>query len=382
MKRRLIKPDFKTIIPILIGIWRRYLKVQGGGPEDRLHTREFRSVVDCIEKLQKLFENTSPNLSKDYFEDKNLLSAYLLYYWTIHYAEGMSLLSELPSTPMRVLDLASGPGAFGFAALCHGSCDVTLLDRNVDSLKLGAEIAGRSGMTLTTRHWNQKNESMPISGKYDLIILGHALNELFPNTLKNYIEKQNTFITSLFEHLNPNGYLLLVESSWPSDNKRILNIRNFLVENHFAIQAPCVYKGSCPALLTNAPCYAQRTFEKPLLVSEIQRSAKINLNSLKMSYLIVKAEKNAWPKLDEPLYRVISPPVQTRFGKRFYLCGTDGHKALSSKLEEHSKENLAFEFLQRGDLIKVCNATINKDSLSVVQDTEVSVYASCGKPVC
>ena len=46
--------DLESIIPHLIGVWRRFHKLSG--PPDVLQTREFRGVVQGIQKLQKGLE--------------------------------------------------------------------------------------------------------------------------------------------------------------------------------------------------------------------------------------------------------------------------------------------------------------------------------------
>ncbi len=73
MKKKAPQPDCDTLNPLLIGIWRRFQKMSG--PADVLQTREFRSVVEAVQTMQKGFES-----GNDYFQDKNILclSALLL----------------------------------------------------------------------------------------------------------------------------------------------------------------------------------------------------------------------------------------------------------------------------------------------------------------
>ena len=188
---------------------------------------------------------------------------------------------------------------------------------------------------------------------------------------------------SCSDRLNPDGFLIIIESSLGDVNKRVLQARDRLVKNGVPVQAPCVWQGECPALQThNSPCYAQREFEKPYLIKEIQRAAEINLSSLKMSYLILKSPKSQWPELTvTPVYRIISPPVDSHQGKSYYLCGTDGKKKLSSHLTEHPKESRAFEYLRRGELIRVTNGLDTRNSIEIIEGTVLTVEAPCGKPI-
>ncbi len=373
-------PDLTNIMPILISAWRRLLKI--GGPGDVLQTREFRDVVASVKILQERSDNGQSINGQDYFKNPQLLGAYLLYDWVLHYQQGLSLIGELPETPKRVLDICSGAAPFSFAALRHGAQEVIATDQNAAALQLGAEVCGRYGLPLTVRQWNCLKQPIPFEGKFDLIILGHCLDDLFPAANKGWMEEQNNYLKKLLNLLTPNGHLLLVDSSQNEMNRRVLMLRDSMVQEGIPVQAPCVWRGECPALKANSQCYAQRELEKPRLIKDIQRSLSINLNSLKMSYLIFRNPSAGWPDVgDKPLYRVISPPVETFSGKRFYLCGTDGKKQLGSHIEKHPPESRPFEFLKRGELISIDGALEKQNALDIVQGTTVRVVAACGKPL-
>jgi SAM-dependent methyltransferase len=362
-------PDLEELIPILIGIWRRFRKEPG--PPDRLQTREFRAVVEAIQSLER-------EKGGDYFTDPDRLGAYLLYQWVIHYQQGLSLIGEMPLTPMRVLDVCSGPAPFAFAALRHGAHEVYAVDQNLQALQLGAEVCGRYGLPLAIRRWCCLKEPLPVQGQFDLIILGHCLSELFPDG-----EGEDRFVRELLNRLTPHGFLLLVEDSFVESNRRVLGLRDRLVKAGVPVQAPCVWKGECPALQAGgAPCYAQREMEKPPLIKEFQRAAQINLSSLKMSYLLLRSPKASWPTLPpQRLYRIISPPVTSFHGTRYYLCGVDGKKNLGSRLDPLPKVAKAFDYLRRGELISIEEPFEHQNALDIVEGTRVTLEAACGKPL-
>lgn len=378
--RKALSSDIENIMPLLINSWRRLNKLSG--PADKLQTREFRGVVEAIKALEERSFQGKSLIGQDYFQQTTLLSAYMLYQWVLHYQQGLSLIGELPNAPKRVLDVCSGPAPFAFAALRHGANEVIAADRSLQALTLGAELCGRYGLPLSIRKWAY-GAPLAVEGKFDLIILGHCLEELFPADVKGWQEKQRLFIKMLLAKLTPDGHLMIVDNSFVEANRRVLQLRDILVHEGVPVQAPCVWRGECPALkVNNSPCYAQREFDKPYLVKEIQRASSINLSSLKMTYMIFPNPEAGWPEIgDKKMYRVISPPVESFAGKRFYLCGTDGKKQLSSRLKEYPPESRAFEYLRRGELISFMDVLEKDQAIDIVEGSKVHVEAPCGKPL-
>lgn len=367
MKRpKVPTPDMESILPILIEKWRRIHKESG--PKDCLQTREFRRVVAHILENQK---------NGSFFLNKDTFGAYLLYTWVLHYQEGLSLIGEIPQPPKRVLDISAGSAPFSLAALKHGAKEVIATDTHLQALETGAEFCGRLGFPLTIRQWDPLTSTPPpFTGTFDLIIVGHQLFNLLKST------DPLSLIHKLMGYLSVDGHLLLVESSLPEANKRFLTLRDLFAKANIPIQAPCIFQGACPALKSQSVCFAQREFEKPPFIKELQRAAKINLSSLKMSYLLLKHKDAALPSLPEKrLYRVISPPVEGYAGKRYYLCGQDGKKLLGSHFPIPPKEAKAFEFLRRGELISVENSLETKIGLDIINGTRITIEAALGKPV-
>lgn len=325
------------------------------GPFDKLQTREFRKIIAELGTYD-------PKIAEPFFP-------YLLYSNFIHLQESISTVSEIPTEINSVLDVGSGLGAFALGAMMKGASQATLLDMNTTLMDYGAELIGKMGYPVKTLKWTYP-APLP-KEKYDLIILGHSLFHLTDNP--------GSLVEKCLKQLNPNGYLLIVDSSQDDINRKVLRLRDEVVKAGHPIQAPCVWRGNCVALEAKVPCYAQRELYKPHMIAEIQRSAKINQNSLKMSYLIVN--NTGWPTDEnEPLYRVISPPIDGYQGKLYYLCGKEGKKTISSRMNEHPKESRAFEYLKRGELIEVEGCLESKNHFTISTDAKVVVKAAVGKP--
>lgn len=381
-KKRRITPsaDLETVIPLLIGAWRKLHREKG--PADKLQTREFRGAVSALLALHHGLYVSNELLGTDWIGNQNYFGAYLLYDWILHYQEALSLLGELPRAPKRVLDVGSGAAPFALAALKHGACDVIATDRNLEALRYGATLSGQCGYPLAIRQWDCLAAPLPIEGKFDLIILAYCLEEMFPIRHDSWLEQRRFFVQSMLDRLTPDGFLLVVDSSNCDVNRRQLMLRDALVALDIPVQAPCLGKIQCPALATGTPCYAQREMDKPYIIKEFQRAAKINLSSLKMSYTIYRSPAACWPLLpSEPIYRVVSPPMEAFRGKRYYLCGADEKKSLGSHLVEQDKDTRAFDFLRRGDVVKVENSLEYRGQLDLVVGSKLTIFAASGKPL-
>jgi hypothetical protein len=339
------------------------------GPLDALQTREFRALVEQIQQYKESQEISSTEL----------LAAYFMYEWPMQYAQTLSLIQELPQKPSKVLDLTSKGAPGALAALQHGATEVLAIGENEQALKMGADLCGHLGYPISIRTGSrEKLSTLSIhSTSWDLIIVSHSLFDLFPST-----EEHLSYLQKLLHFLSPDGYLLLVEDSENRTNRRFLQLRDAIATQNISIIAPCLWKGECPALKhKSSPCFAQRPFEKPFMIREIQRAAQINLSSLKMSYLILGSPKASIPPLPDNLYRVVSPPLPTFRGERYFLCGVQAKKTLGTTLKEHPKQSRAFEYLKRGDVISVEEPVTLGEDMQITEKTIVELKAPCDKPV-
>jgi predicted nicotinamide N-methyase len=367
-KRLSVKVDWTELYALLIAHFRQLNKLPVG-PLDRLQTREFHTLVEKVQELSSNFDLT----------DRELLSAYMMYEWPIRLSQGISLIQEIPELPQRVLDISTDAAPFALAALMSGCDEVVTMNTNPLALKSATDLSGRFGYPLSARE-NDPGlvREWQLEGKWDLIIVGYALKDLFSD-----IEKQKKYVLSLLGKLTENGHLLLVDSSAVDINRHFLTLRDMLVKDGVKVQAPCIWQGACPALFHgSSPCFTQRPFEKPFMINDIQKAAKLNSNSLKMTYLLLCApgQKTTHPE-GERLYRVVSPPIETFKGTRHFLCGTDGKKTLGTRLTLHPKQSKAYDYLKKGDVVGIKNPVELENELLIAEDTEFTLKAPFDKPV-
>ncbi|HEY0839690.1 MAG TPA: methyltransferase domain-containing protein, partial [Vulgatibacter sp.] len=170
--------DLEKWIPRLIAVWRQARRSQGG-PPDRLSPPELKEVAAGVRKLSLGLTRDRELAGARYMDDPKLLGAYLLFYWPVSYAQGRQILGELPNRPRTVLDLGSGPGPLAFAAMDAGAVETTAADRSKPALDLALKLAAEAGEALSTRQWDPQAKGKLPDGQFDVITMGHALNELF-----------------------------------------------------------------------------------------------------------------------------------------------------------------------------------------------------------
>ena len=153
-------------------------------PPDGLLPDELREVAAAVQRLSLGLTRDRKLVGARYLDDDRLLGAYLLFYWPVSYLQARGVLSELPRRPRSALDLGSGPGPVAFAALDAGAAEVMAADRSAPApWRRRAGWPPRPGEPLATREWDPQRRGglAGLAGgrKFDLITLGHVVNELF-----------------------------------------------------------------------------------------------------------------------------------------------------------------------------------------------------------
>jgi SAM-dependent methyltransferase len=335
---------------------------------------DVRSVAQAVRTLSMGLTRDRTLAGAKYMDDPKLLGAYLLFYWPVSYAQARSLLSELPTRPRSVLDLGSGPGPAAFAALDAGAADVTAADRSRRALELAKTLATDAEEALATREWSPERP-LP-DGEFDLITMGHLLNELEPN-------RRVPLVEAALAKLKPKGSVLIFEPALRETSRGLLQLRDALVEKGYAVRAPCLWRKGCPALLKETDwCHAERSWRMPSLVEQIARAASLHKEALKMSYLVLAPKGEAWR---EPppgrVFRIVSEPLEGKGRARYMGCGPEGRMGLALQHKHARPENEVFLKLQRGDVIEISTTQEKGDGLSMDETSVVKVIAGAGQGV-
>jgi SAM-dependent methyltransferase len=373
--------DLERWIPRLIAVWRQTRR-KGDGPETRLTPQEVKEVGAGVKQLSLGLTRERQLAGARYMDDPKLLGAYLLFYWPVSYAQARQALGELPSRPRQVLDLGSGPGPLAFAALDAGAKEVTAADRSKPALTLARSLAAEAGEALATREWDPTRKAPPPEGQFDLITMGHVLNELY-GTGDGVIAPRAALLEQLLSQVKKGGSLLVMEPALRETSRALLKVRDVLVGKGYAVRAPCMFRGNCPALVKESDwCHAERAWPMPRVVEELARAAGLHKESLKMSYLVLAPKGEAWPELPRGrLFRIVSEPLEGKGRQRYIGCGPEGRVGLAMQEKHRTEKNERFFKLHRGDVISVTDTEPKGDGFALDDRTEVKVVASAGKGV-
>jgi SAM-dependent methyltransferase len=373
-------PDLARWMPRLLAVWRRARKLPEGPPS--LTPKELKEVAAGVRTLSLGLTRERQLAGARYMDDPRLLGAYLLFYWPVSYAQGRQVLGELPARARSVLDLGSGPGPLAFAALDAGAADVTAADRSRPALALARELAVEAGEALATREWDAHRDSgLPASG-LDAVLIGHLLNELFGKG-EPALGRRAALVERALGALRPGGSVVLLEPALRDTSRELLQLRDVLVRRGYAVRAPCLFRGDCPALVKPSDwCHAERAWNMPPVLEALARTAGLHKEALKMSYLVLAPKGEPWR---EPpagrLFRLVSEPLEGKGRQRFMGCGPEGRLGLALQEKHRTEANAAFFGLARGDLVSLTEAEPRGDGLALTERSEVRVVSPAGRPV-
>lgn len=344
-------------------------------PVDRLTPDELRRVAAGVRRLSLGLTRERSLAGARYMDDPALLGAYLLFYWPVSYAQARAVLTELPGSPGATLDLGAGPGPMAFAALDAGASTAVAADRSAGALELARALAREADESLTTRPWSPERPLPP--GDFDLIVMGHVLNELYGGDVTARV----ALISRALERLRPRGTLLVIEPALRDTSRALLQVRDVLVARDHSVRAPCLFRGACPALLRPADwCHAERAWSEPPLVAAVARAAGLHKETLKMSYLLVAPSGEPWPERDpRRLFRIVSEPLAGKGRARLMACGPEGRLGLALQDKHRGDGNAAFSTLARGDVVALSGAEPRGDGLSLGEGSTVHVVAPAGR---
>jgi SAM-dependent methyltransferase len=342
-------------------------------------------VAAAVERLSHGLTRDRGLAGARYLDDQRLLGAYLLFWWPVSYLQARAVLAELPRPPRTVLDLGSGPGPVALAALDAGAGEVLAADRSARALAAARDLAAAARRSLRTGPWDPARGGSPadVAGgrRFDAVALGHVLNELFAGP--GAAGRRAALLEGCAGLLAPGGSLVVVEPALRETSRALLEVRDLLVARGFAVRAPCLFRGPCPALARPGDwCHAERPMDPPPLVAAIAERAGLRREAVKATTLVLAPPGEPWP---EPppgrVFRIVSEPLPSKGRLRYMGCGPEGRMGLALQEKHRSGANRAFATLARGDVVELSGAEPSGDGLRLGEASSVRVVVPAGRPL-
>ena len=216
--------------------------------------------------------------------------------------------------PTTLLDLGSGPGTALWAATAQWPSlrSLTAWEREPAFIVLGRTLA-RESATAAVRdtRWERVDLRHPgprRSQRYDLVVLGHVLNELPP-------EVQRAVVAYAWELTA--GVVLIVEPGTPAAFAVVRAARDQLLAAGARTIAPCAHDRPCP--LANDWCH----FPPRLIRPDFQRRARGAPSQWEDSNFASAAMARFAPA--RPIWgRVIREPISTKAYAEVTISGREG----------------------------------------------------------
>ena len=374
-------------IPTLLSLWRGSKNTSG------LNGRELSNVSQALLSLQRGLTGNRKLAGSGYMDNKDHLGAYLLYYWPVSYMQisyainsctpFLSSNSKSSDSTVTILDIGSGPAPASVAICDHlasKSTEVTLLDSSFKALDLAKKIfsSDNPSVKVKTLKTDLQQGFPSLSAKYDIILMSHALNELWKDK-DDKIERQAKFISHIADYLKPTGLLLISEPALLETSRNLIQVRDILVKKGLSIVSPCLKTDSCPALSSpNHTCHAEIQWNPCEPVASIARSAKLDRESVKMTFFAFCKADSVPIQPDNASYRVVSDGMLNKSGRiRYLLCDGEKRIPLSAKNGDLNARQNGFFTLQRYDTVKISSPEIRGDSqnpaLGISDNTKLEV---------
>ena len=315
-----------------------------------------------VEPLSTWFTEERGDIPHHYYNQPKLRSGYLLYFLPINFAKTAFVLNQIPKgilpKHLKVLDLGSGPGSAGLAALHWAKNygykidDITCVDWSPQALQDARQLLqGFAKPAVPTIHTVRGNLlEVRVKGKFHLVLLSHVLNEFKTPALKL------KFVLRVLEtNLEENGLLVLIEPALRQPTRDLMQVRDQLLKEHgWQALAPCLHSKPCPMLAATRGdwCHFYVPWQEPAYLKQVDRMVGNDNRFLKVGYVIIGAQNKA-QVCDDQEALVVSNQMKTRGKIEVLVCNAAGLTRVSRLDKDQSEENEDLGRIYRGDWVEV-----------------------------
>lgn len=290
------------------------------------------SLLEAIDRVTDFFDRkklhkgaeelslryrTPSSTSQTFIQTEEECLAYLCTRFPATFGANYFVFSEIKKRGLEkdissILDLGSGSGAALWAAseVFSNLRSYTLLERDSRLITIGKELLKvglGEGHFSFDLHWIEGDYTGTIkSGPHDLVVLSYSIGEIDPkeweSVLKQVIEYTKNF-------------LVILEPGTPLGYKRLMKIRELLIQQGLSMVAPCPHNKQCPILGQDWCHFSQRIPRTSLHKS--LKNASLGFEDEKFSYIVLSKQ----PYFKKG-YRIIKTPLKRSGFIELDLCST------------------------------------------------------------
>jgi ribosomal protein RSM22 (predicted rRNA methylase) len=301
-------------------------------PSEKLQT-----IADCVQRLSDFYINNPE--SETPWKDRFTQLAYRHYYLPLNYLRCAQVIERGSQVGFfeeltHFLDWGAGPGTASLA-LAHSEIKSQIKKQTLFDL---------SKSTLTS--FSDLHEDLINKNYLDFLDLRTA-----------YPDKKNTclvFSYSLTEKNDlPAGWsdyeaLMILEPSTSDDGRRLLQMRQQLIDEGYFMWAPCTHQLACPLLTLSKHdwCHDRVHVKAPDWFSQLEQMLPMKNKTITTSYLLARKQK---PKSEIATKARLTGDSMPEKGKtRQLVCRNDQREFLT-----WMHKSIEPQTLPRGDLIEI-----------------------------
>lgn len=202
-----------------------------------IHSLEEKIAEECAKYFPKELQKAASDLTERYHQKKSHQSdlhrlAYLVTRMPATYAVLSKVFSQI-DVPETVLDCGAGPGTSIWVLMDRPIKKLTLLEKDIEFVKLGKKIAPDVPFEIT---WGARS-FLNFTDRAKLILFSYSLNEIpqehFEKTIQHAIDQTENMI-------------VIVEPGTPDGFERVRAARTLVLDAGLSLHAPCPHHDVCP----------------------------------------------------------------------------------------------------------------------------------------
>jgi ribosomal protein RSM22 (predicted rRNA methylase) len=283
------------------------LQAQGYTSRDK----DLSMLAALVQKLSNRYTSGQP--IGDIWSQPSLSLAYLSYFLPLNFLRMQNILAEANGLGFlqgieSVVDIGAGPGTTSLAFQYHdwpnlpfvcveqGGQAKAWYERLLKANPLNSTPEQQpQWVTTTPSHWTDPQST--------LLCMSYSLNEM------KELPKWN----------KPPEAILILEPSTSEDSRRLLQLRQNLLDEGYYAWAPCTHQAGCPMLLDSNKdwCHTRIFIEMPEWWRKMESHLSMENRSITYSYLLMRKTP---PKTGARQARVIGDTLREKGKTRQMIC--------------------------------------------------------------